>query len=220
MLKILVFFTYFQVLICLSPAGAKSAKNPSIQKTQANQSEEQSPNNFTWSSQQNMHGKKATMRFWCDTNNTFQFLITQDQKALPQGGFVFIKIQAGNLPPSREGHYGEVIYMGKSTNNKSVALPENRKPFLISKLTNLIEQSLDNRERGLREYDQKIHYCDSLPENKKQACYSSSSGYQVAKPHIMVSMRIDGEKKSESLWFVFNITKPVQNKLKPLACSS
>ena len=105
-----------------------------------------------------------------------------------------IRIETGNLPPSRTG-YKKFIYTA-SYISPNFYITERKNDFLRD-LNSLRIQAFENQKKAFEEYDEKMEYCNKEPEDRRQKCFQSSSGYQDQEPHIL--LEIEWKKKESTI---------------------
>lgn len=161
--------------------------------------------------------EQMTVRFSCDKNNQMNIVLTDPGQAdFVKGWQAIVRIATGNVPPSRKG-YKKFIYTGTFLNNaKTLSIRKRDVKHFLKELNTLRVQALKNQETGIKEYDEKINYCNKLPQKNRQSCYHSASGYQVQNPHIIIWIVAEETKRSAGKYGVFDI-KPLEN-LKKLSC--
>ena len=176
-------------------------------------------------------GGRLTVQFQCETDRTLLVdLILKNHKGLLKqkkslnNRWAVSRWQVGNVPPSGQG-YKEFVYPVRiQQGGERFAFPPSQLVKFKTNLQELKTQTLKNRQQALREYQEKVDYCQKRPLNRagckkdvkvcetRQKCFQSLSGYQPGNPSVTLSVEYPGQK----FYFVFDPTG-LQN-LKKLKC--
>ncbi len=160
---------------------------------------------------------QMTIRFVCDKKNQMNIYLTDHgQPDFVKEWQAIVRMVTGNFPPSRKG-YKKIIYTGKFMNDgKTLPIRQRDIKYFLEELNILRTQVFKNKEMGIKEYNEKINYCNKLPKKRQQLCYNSASGYQVKEPHIIIWIVAEEIRHPAGKYGVFD-PKPLEN-LQNLPC--
>ena len=174
-----------------------STKMGSAQKASLKQKKPAVPLGFLWQAT-NRHLDKNHIRilFSCDRQNHLRITLSDPgQPNHIKGLHGIIRLITNNTPPSGQG-YKKFIYVSQfSKENKSISISKTDVLRFLEDLNTLHSQVLKNKEMGLKEYDENIKYCKSLPQKNQQKCFESSSGYLPRPPLIAIWIEADEAKR-------------------------
>ena len=152
---------------------------------------------FLWLSvDRHLDQNNVSILFSCDRQNRMRITLRDPgQPDHIKGLLGIIRLITNNTPASGEG-YKKFIYLSRfSQTQKSLSIRLRDVPHFLEDLNTLKEQVLKNQEQGAKEYDEKIKYCEKLPQEKQQRCFASSSAYQPRPPLIAVWIEADEAKR-------------------------
>ena len=155
------------------------------------------PVGFLWqSTSQHLDKNDISILFSCDQQNHLRITLRDPgQPNHIKGLYGIIRLITNNFPPSGKG-YKKFIYVSRfSKENKSISIHKRDVPFFLADLNTLYKQVFANQEQGIKEYDEKIKHCESLPKKSQQRCFQSSSGYQPHPPAIAIWIEADEAKR-------------------------
>ncbi len=142
--------------------------------------------------------RSQTDRQRSQTDRQIQMSITLRDPGQPdhiKGLHGVVRLITNNTPPSGQG-YKKFIYVSRfSKENKSLSLHKRDVLPFLEDLNTLHQQVLQNQKQGIKEYDEKIKYCESRPKKSRQKCFESSSGYQPRPPLIAIWIEADEAKR-------------------------
>ena len=129
------------------------------------------------------------IHFNCDSSDRLSITLFHPQFSLsPESSLVIIKIRAEHSPSSGEGDI-EFIYTAQLSKDKNqLNIHPRRVEEFIKDLEKLSTQAGRNEKNRLKEYEDRIKYCQNLSEKQQQQCFQSSSGYQDVKSSIIVEI--------------------------------
>ena len=174
---------------------------------------------FLWKSVNNMQkNRDMTFHFFCD-GDRHQPRVVLRAEGLPdfvKGAPAILRTAVGNAPPSGKG-YKKFIYTGEfSKGEKALFISERQAQRFTRELHILQRQISENRKTAGEEYQEKINYCKNLPEDRRQKCYQSSSGYQPVRPLMFLTVTVEEGGKSKDFFALF---APELLKNRNLSCS-
>ena len=131
------------------------------------------------------------IHFNCDSSNRLSIALSHPQFSLsPESAVAIIRTRASQYPPEGERE-SQFIYTGQfSEDGKKLNIHSRRVEEFIKDLETLSAQADRNEKNRLKEYEDRIQYCNNLPEKQQQQqCFQSSSGYQDVKSSIIVEIQ-------------------------------
>ena len=156
------------------------------------------------------------IHFNCDSQNRLSIALSHPR--FPLGvhfSSVIIKTRAKHYPPEGEKE-SQFIYVAQfSQDNKQFKIHSRRVNEFIKDFEKLSRQAYRNEQNRLKEYDDRIKYCQSLPTEQQQQCFQSSSGYQDVQSAILVEVHFS-DPSSQTIYSFFDYQK-IKN-LKKLSC--
>ena len=177
------------------------------------------PVGFLWqSTNKHLDQNNISVLFSCDRSN--QMRITLRDPGQPdyiKGFHGVIRLITNNTPPSGKG-YKKFIYVSLfSKENKSIPIRKRDVSYFLEDLKVLHSQVLKNQEMGIKEYNEKIQYCESLAQKSQQRCFQSSSNYQPHPP--LIAMWIVADETNRSAGRFNSLFDPKElDQLKKLPC--
>ena len=167
----------------------------------------------------NKHKKSITVHFTCDEDKINVAFTDPGQPDYVKGWQAIIRLVTANLPPSRTGYMKLIYTSAFEQNRKTLYIRKRNIKLFMQELNALRLQTFKNKDRAVKEYDEKIKYCGALPKNRQQKCYESSSGYQPTSPGIFIWIKAEetppGASGKASLFDPLALEK-----LKKLSCYS
>ncbi len=192
----------FCVILFLTGFTPLANSNQKSEKEKASSSKKNQIKEYLWKGGSNK--KPIEILFTCKTTGPLKVILTDpEQTGNKPGETALIRMRTGNVPPSGNGyvefiHTGQFLKKGETT---SISL--STVPRFIRELEVLQTQTIKNKEVSIKEYMEKITYCEQLPKIKRYRCHISSSRYQVAEPNILLWTTSERWEKARS-YSIFN----------------
>ena len=211
-LWVVLFSGFLAITVSINKAGAKQKLTLKSQNP---------PVGFLWLSvDRHLDQNNVSFLFSCDRQN--QLRITLRDPGQPdhiKGLLGIIRLITNNTPPSGEG-YKKFIYVARfSQTQKSLSIRPRDVPHFLEDLNTLKGQVMKNQEQGAKEYDEKIKYCERLPQKSQQKCFESSSAYQPRPPVVAIWVEADEARRPLSRFNSLFDPKDLEP-LKKLPCYS
>ena len=156
------------------------------------------------------------IHFNCDSSKRLSITFSHPQFShLPESSSAIIKIRASHYPPEGERE-SQFIYTAQLSQDKNqLNIHQRRVGEFIKDFETLSAQADRNEKNRLKEYEDRMKYCQNLPKKQQQQCFQSSSGYQDVESSIIVEIQIPNHP-SKTIYSFFDPQK-VEH-LKNLSC--
>ena len=162
---------------------------------------------FLWKPVSNMQKDGGMIfHFFCDGGGRQPQVILKAE-GLPDfvsGVSAILRTAVGNPPPSGKG-YKKFIYTGKFSKEGKKLLISGRLARRLNRELHILHRQIsENQKMAETEYQERINYCKSLPNPRRQKCYQSSSGYQPVRPLMLLTVTVEEGGQSKDFFALFD----------------